>query len=277
MKSNERYFLEGFERVVRVLEVLRRGGKPLRLSHISSLVDLPTTSTYRIMRTLEQLEFIVRDVDTRRYWLGPRLLDFGLAVLNSLEPRHVALPYMEHLAELTGETVNFSFLIGSRAILAEVVEGTHVLAVRRRVGHSFPPHVSSVGKVLLADLTEDKVRRLLGEGPLEALTEKTKTSIADLLKELEMVRQVGYAMNDEESTTGLRAVGAPVRDMRGRVVAALSVIGPTMRVSDDRLSMEWPHLVVSTAEAISRALGHRQPASNATDPSQGSPNARLRA
>jgi IclR family transcriptional regulator, acetate operon repressor len=161
---------------------------------------------------------------------------------------------LEELAERTRETVNIGVLSGSGVVYVDQVSSAHLIASTNWVGRRTPLHASSSGKVLLAHMPEPERKQLLGR-PLEAVTARTVTDPARLLRQLDEVRARGYATIQDELEEGLNAVAAPVRRLSGEVVAALSVSGPSFRVRSVDLA-RLGRLTIDAAGAVSRRLGY---------------------
>jgi DNA-binding IclR family transcriptional regulator len=197
----------------------------------------------------------VRDPGTGRYRLSLRVFQIGSHALDALDLPARAMPALEALGAATEETVHLAVLDGAEAIFIGKVESPRPLRLYSQVGRRCPAHCTAVGKVLLAYAGSEQ-RALAAARPLKRYTAKTITSAAALERELEEVRRRGYATDEEEFEDGIRCVAAPVRDYRGRVVAALSVSVPAARLPRARAAA-LVEQVLDTARRVSEALGHR--------------------
>jgi len=159
----------------------------------------------------------------------------------------------EALAADVGETVNVAILDGDRVINISEVRGPAAVALHTWVGQSTPPHATSSGKVLLAHAAPDP-RALLGDD-LPRFTERTVTDVDTLLVQLDEIRDRGWAGTVEEYEVGLNALAAPVRDHTGSVVAAVSVSGPSYRLTPSDFPAVGERLLAAAAD-VSRRLGH---------------------
>jgi DNA-binding IclR family transcriptional regulator len=157
---------------------------------------------------------------------------------------------MEELARETGEVIHLAVLDGSDIVYLEKKGQGQILTVATRVGGRNPAYASSMGKILLADLSESELKKVLGRGRLKKLTANTITEMPRLLEELARIREQGFALDNEETFPGIRCVGAPIRDSGGKVIAAVSVTVPAQRMSDDRVRELW-RMVTGTARMIS--------------------------
>jgi DNA-binding IclR family transcriptional regulator len=212
---------------------------------------------FRVLNTLEAAGFLEKDPQSGKYRLGLKILDLAGRVWGRHDIRQISSPYMEELARETGEVTHLAVLDGSDIVYLEKRGQGQILTVATRVGGRNPAYASSMGKVLLADLSESELRTVLGRGKLKKLTPNTITEIPRLMEELAHIREQGFALDNEENFPGIRCVGAPIRDAGGRVVAAVSVTVPVQRMNDERVRELW-RLVTNTARMISERVAAEQ-------------------
>ena len=229
----------------------------LSLAEISREVDAHKSSVFRVLTTLEAAGFLEKDPQSGKYRLGLKILDLAGRVWGRHDIRQIASPYMDELARDTGEVTHLAVLDGADIVYLEKRGQGQILTVATRVGGRNPAYASSMGKVLLADLSESELRTVLGRGRLTKLTPNTITDIPRLMEELAHIREQGFALDNEENFPGIRCVGAPIRDAGGRVVAAVSVTVPVQRMSDERVRELW-RLVTNTARMISERVAAEQ-------------------
>lgn len=239
----------------RLLKVFRSRETDLGVSELSRRLGLGKSTVHRLCATLEHHGYLVRDPGTGRYRLSLRVFHIGSHALDALDLPARAMPALEALGAVTEETVHLAVLDGAEAIFIGKVESPRPLRLYSQVGRRCPAHCTAVGKVLLAYAGAGQ-RALVAARPLKRYTPKTITSTAALERELEEVRRRGYATDEEEFEDGIRCVAAPVRDYRGRVVAALSVSVPAGRLPRARAA-SLVEQVLDTARRVSEALGHR--------------------
>lgn len=238
-------------RALSVLRALRTADGELGVATIARIVELPTTTVHRILRTLVVAGYVVQNVATERYHLGREAYLLGRAVANSLG-FDAALPLIETLSADTGESVNLVVRDGHGGLVVLRIESSQPLRFTQPVGTRIPLHCTSSGKVLLAfgDDPEADVRSL---GRLERFTPDTVTSPAKLIQELGAIRQQQHSVNRGERIPGVCGVAAPVLGSDGAVIAALAVQGPEFRIPADRVAALAPQ-VVGVAQAIASAL-----------------------
>jgi IclR family transcriptional regulator, KDG regulon repressor len=220
------------------------------LAELSDQIDLHKSSIHRTLNTLVGAGFLEKDPVTGRYRLGLILLELAGNVLSRYDFREIANPYLENLAQKTGEIIHLSILDGSDIVYLDKIGISQPLTVSTNIGGRSPAYSSAMGKVLLADLEKDEVVNLLGKKPLKKMTHTTITEKNMLLSVLECVKADGYAIDDEEAFLGIRCVAAPLKNRGGRVIAAISATVPIQRM-DRKRTEELCAMVVKTASEIS--------------------------
>jgi IclR family KDG regulon transcriptional repressor len=248
-RDPETYNVRAVERATRILSSLDGDHAERGVSEIAQATGLHKATAHRIIMTLLNCGFLERTADGERVRLGLRLVELGLGALRDLDFRRVAFPYMQQLVERFDETCDLGIFDRGRVLYVEVVHSEHSLTVAARIGRHLPVHCTASGRVFLAFLPPEVVEPILS-APLLVCTEKTITSPAQLREELEATRQRGYGLDDEEFEVGIRAVSAPIWDIDGNVIAALSMPGPTNRMSPERIP-EIAQALIEAARAIS--------------------------
>lgn len=247
--------VQSVDRAVRVLEMLAREGES-GVTEIARELGVHSSTASRLITALANHEMVERLGETRRVRLGIGLLRLAGVTASRLDVTSQAQPICDSVAEELGETVNVAVLAGEVAINVCQATGTSTVAMQNWVGQRTVLHATSSGKILLAHLDDDERDARL-KPKLERFTEHTLTSAADLIDQLRTVYDSGWASAVEELETGLNAVAAPIRGHDGTVLAAISVAGPTYRLSPERLP-DAAVTVVRAAEAISRRMGYQE-------------------
>lgn len=247
--------VQSVDRAVRVLEMLAREGES-GVTEIARELGVHSSTASRLITALANHEMVERLAETRRVRLGIGLLRLAGVTASRLDVTSQAQPVCDALAEELGETVNVAVLAGEVATNVCQATGTSTVAMQNWVGQRTVLHATSSGKILLAHLDDDERDARL-KPTLERFTEHTLTSAADLIDQLRTVYDSGWASAVEELETGLNAVAAPIRGHDGTVLAAISVAGPTYRLSPERLP-DAAVTVVRAAEAISRRMGYQE-------------------
>jgi len=256
----------GTQAVLRAIGLLKAftPERPERgLADLAQAVSLNKTTAYRLLTALASEGLVERNGEA--YRLGPELLALGARAHGAGELRAAARGELDALAAETRETVTLEVLVGRDTLILDEAMGTHVLGTTPSVGTRWPAHTTSTGKVMLAHAPDAALAAFLEE-PLAAPTPRTLSDAAAFRRELARVRDRGYAVSAEELETGFVAVGVPIRSASGDVVAALSVGGPRMRLTAERVSALGARLPAAAAR-VSELLGCRQnPTARATRP-----------
>ncbi|HJU64041.1 MAG TPA: IclR family transcriptional regulator [Gemmatimonadaceae bacterium] len=258
----------GTQAVLRAMAILKAfsdGRVEWSATELARALGLNKTTVFRILSALEREGMVVRTPAGNAYRLGPDAIVLGAQALRSNDLRTVARPELEELARRSGETVTLEVLVGDDVLIVDEITSRYVVGSTSEVGTRWPAHATSTGKVMLAAIRHgasgsDHARHSARSGRLTSLAPRTVGTTRALAGELDRVWRRGYATAIEEIEAGFVAVGAPVRDHEGRVVAAVSAGGPKARLTKERIP-EFVALVRASADAVSLRLGYRQPLS----------------
>ncbi len=251
----DRATVQSLERALDILEALAASGQGVGIVDLSTRVSLHVSTVHRLLATLVRRGYARQHAHSGQYALGFRLLNFSRAVQEQSDLRTEARTYLMRLTENSGETSNLIVLHQNQAMYIDQVQSPRLARIFAEIGRCVPLHSTGGGKAILACLGEEERAALLAGHNLESLTPHTITSIEALEQVLMQVRAQGYAVDDEEQEEGVRCVAAPVRDHTGRVAAALSVSGPTSRMTRERIT-ELGQIVVAACEELSREIGY---------------------
>jgi len=220
-------FSQSLERGLLILASFSEARPVLGIADLARGVELNKSTTHRYVATLAKLGYLQQDPDTKKYSLGPRVVDLGFAAINSMEITRVAAQPLQALSDETGYTVSMAVLDGPDIVYIDRRRSgrasSFAMALNLHVGSRLPAYCTSMGKVLLAYQEPAALRALLDRTDLARRGPKTITAREQLTTALARVRQAGIAVNDEELAAGLRSVAAPVRDRSGTVVAAVNI------------------------------------------------------
>ncbi|MDL4773295.1 IclR family transcriptional regulator [Actinomadura xylanilytica] len=241
--------VRSLERTFELLEHLADAGGEMALSELTEVSGLPMPTIYRLMRTLVNQGY-VRQEPSKRYALGPRLIRLGESASRLLGS--LARPALTRLVDEVGETANMAILEGDEAMYVAQVPSRHSMRMFTEVGRRVLPHCTGVGKALLAQLPEQRVRALLDRTGMPARTSRTFTAPGALMAELARIREQGYALDDEEQEIGVRCVAVPLPG--APALAALSVSGPSARLRAQTVAEVVP-ILLNVAEGFSREFG----------------------
>ena len=251
---------QSLERGLAILTTFRSAQPLLGVSDLARQVGLSRSTAHRYITTLTGLGYLQQDSATKKYRLGPRVLDLGFSAINSMELRHVSAPHLRQLSQTTKHTVNMAVLDGEDIVYIERCRaaGPEEIDLNLHVGSRLPAYCTSMGKVLLAFLPPAELRSFLEHVQLARRGPNTITVKRELAKELARVRARGFAVNNEELAYGLRSIAAPVRSQTGDVVAAINIAVHRSLVSMDELLEDLAAAVTETADEISAHIGFGQ-------------------
>jgi IclR family pca regulon transcriptional regulator len=247
--------VQSLERGLAVLGAFDSDHPALTLSDVARRTDLTRATARRLLLTFEMLGFMRSD--GRLFELTPKVLDLGYAYLSSLHIGDIAQPYMEALSERVHESVSCAVLDGTQIVYVARVPTTRIMTITLALGSRLPAVCTSLGRVLLAELEPSEFDRFLETAGFERHTDRTIVDRAQLVKVLEDVRRQGWALVDQELEEGLRSIAAPLRDRRGRAVAAINCSTQAGRVSMKELRTTFIPALVATADEINARLAKR--------------------
>ncbi|MGP8244689.1 MAG: IclR family transcriptional regulator [Bryobacteraceae bacterium] len=246
------YLSKAIGRALDVLERFTDERTTLSLKEISNGMDLPESSLFRILLTLESRGYLHQNADGS-YRLTPRLL-YGKMHEHAEQIRQAAHPYLHSLATRFDETASISYLFDHCIQVLDTVEALHQMRFTNRPGRVLPPHCSSMGKSITAFQSQERIDRIMEGYGLIRRTPRTIADRATLFQEFEIIRQRGYAVDREEATEGGFCIGAPIVIPGRPVISAVSLSMPVVRVNPE-LEPIMAAAVVKTAKAIAVALG----------------------
>ncbi|QGU94729.1 helix-turn-helix domain-containing protein [Clostridium bovifaecis] len=254
---NNNSTVQSVDRAINILEELSKEKEGLGLTELSQLVGLHKSTTHRLLLTLMERGYVDKNPNSGKYLVGVRTLNLGAAVLDRMDVKSVARPYVEKLSKETNEVVHLVILDGNEAVYIDKVESPKgSIRMYSQIGRRAPLYCTGVGKVLLTSLDNDTVRALMSGTKMIKHTKNTITNIDDLIEELDKIRKQGYGMDEVEHEEGIRCVSCPIYGMDGKIVAGISVSGPVFFITEERI----PELIKQTKEAarsISSQLGYK--------------------
>ncbi|MHB1162868.1 MAG: IclR family transcriptional regulator, partial [Chloroflexota bacterium] len=215
------------------------------------MVGIGRSKVHRLLDTLRFLSFVEQDPVSRKYRLGLRIFELAAAAASRFDLGPAARQSLQELVWATGETVNVGVLQGSEVLYVDSVQGFGPLRLEVDLGTRAPASVTALGKAILAFESPERVERVLSK-PLPAVTRNSITDPNRLREELHRTRELGHALDDEESFPGIRCVAVPLFDYSGAPIAAIAISGPAGRLPMSRL-LDLVEPLRETAERISVA------------------------
>lgn len=253
----ENNIIQSVDRALHILEILSTRKEGYGVTELSAKLPLNKTSVYRMLSTLVRHGLAEQDPETERYKIGYKVLELSSSLLDSIDLRTEAKPYLKELERLTNEVIHLVTYVRGEVVYIEKLEGNETLRMHSKVGNRAPMHCTGVGKVVLAHLPTSEVTQIIDRYKLDEHTPYTIKDKDVLLDHLQGVRAKGYALDLQENELGINCIAAPIFDHTGKVTAAVSVSGPTMRMTDERID-ELKHEIMETCKKISKRLGYME-------------------
>lgn len=255
MPAGDPYSIDIINVALDVVEILNDDSRVYRASEIARVLGINRTRIFRILKTLQAKGYVDCDPDTQGYRLGVKFLRIGENVRERMDLRREAEPVLVELARRTGDSAHLLILQGQRAVTIDRRQGENRLQVASPIGQSLPLYVGASPKILLAYMPEEERERVIQSMRLQRFTQKTITDANELRRCLDAIRRDGYAVDEEDFEVGVIAIGAPVRDVTGRVVAGVTITTPDSRYSQERKS-ELIRLVIEASDRLSKKMGY---------------------
>jgi DNA-binding IclR family transcriptional regulator len=247
--------LTSLEKALRLIDAVAKA-KSVGLRELAAEMGFPPSTVHRLLAVLTASRYLAQDPESKKYRLSLKFLELGTVVRDDLDVITAARPHMTTLMEATSETVNLAFFDEVGIVYVDQVANSNsLLRMFTRVGTRAPLHCTGVGKACMAGLPEEFVTDYWCSADKQRYTDKTITDEASLRRELQDVRRLGYAVDDEEMEIGVRCVASAIHQHRSGIVAGVSISGPSSRLTTERIPLVG-ELVRQAAERISADLGH---------------------
>ncbi len=255
-KDKSEYIIQAVSHALDLLEQFHDDVDELGVTELSKRLKLHKNNVFRLLATLESRGYIEQNKATENYRLGLKALELGQTFIKQMGLLRQARPILDRMVEENNETSYVSIFKENHIVYLDVVETNLTVRVVSRVGSRLPAYCTASGKVHLAFMSSEELEATLAE---QNLVQHTPTTLAEkdkLMAELEKIRSQGYAVDNEELDPGVRCIAAPIRDYTRRIVGAVSVSGPSMRLGDKRLEEELIPMVLRAGEDLSTRLGY---------------------
>lgn len=254
--------IQSLERAFAILEEISRHRDGATLTDLSRTLGLHTSTLYHLVKTLTALGYLRQGEDSKRYRLGRGMFLLAAACREEVELTNAVKPYLERLAEETGESTHFAIWDRGTAVILARASGSKVLQMTERTGTPRPLHCTAIGKALLSGLSPAECEAAIRGLAFDIFTPTTLTGPAALLAQVDKARIEGVAFDDCEYNAEVRCMAVPVRDFRGKIAGAIGFSGPVWRMSLSQMAAFTPRCIAIAAE-LSEELGHRPTASDA--------------
>jgi IclR family KDG regulon transcriptional repressor len=251
------YIIQSVDHALDVMEAFQGEEDELGITELSRRLKLHKNNIFRILATLENRGYIEQNRVTDNYRLGLGTLELGQTYIRHTGLLRVARPITEELGKKVNENVYIGILKENYAFYLDVVESAHTVRVLSRVGCRVPTYCSAMGKAQLAFETPETIAEVLGKKELKKFTPSTISDRDKVVEHLALVKELGYAVDDEEWDEGVRCVAAPIYDYTRKVVGAVSISAPSVRMPMEQVKMEYVPMIIEACEEISDRLGYK--------------------
>jgi DNA-binding IclR family transcriptional regulator len=259
--DRQRVGVQSLGRAFAILEEVARHREGIGLADLSKLVGLHNSTTFHLAKTMVSLGYLRQEKETKRYRVGRPLFALAASALDEIEMVNVATPVLEELSRETSESSHFAVRMGDAVVVIARTSGPGAFQLTDRVGVVRPAHCTALGKIILASLRPDQLKRFLERVDMKPSTGKSITDVAVLLREIAEIRRTGIAFDDGEFNPEVRCVAVPVTDFTGQVIGALGISGPIWRLSNQALHNS-AQIVQAAAGRLSREFGAKSAASS---------------
>ncbi len=258
-QDRQRVDVQSLGRAFAILEAVARQREGIGLADLSKLVGLHNSTTFHLAKTMVSLGYIRQEKETKRYRIGRPLFALAASALDEIEMVNLATPVLEELSRETGESSHFAVRMGDAVVVIARTGGPGAFQLADRVGVVRPAHCTALGKVILASLSDDQLKRFVERVELTPSTEKSITDVRALLREIAGVRRAGVAYDEGEFNVEVRCIAVPVRDFTGQIAGALGISGPIWRQTS-RAQQANTKALQAAAHRLSAAFGARRAA-----------------
>ena len=228
-KSTPRKTIGSVQRALDILNLFDKSRIELGNAEIAKLLDLPIGTASGLIYTLKINNYLDQNPSNRKYRLGLKLAERAAVLLDQLDLRKVAAPFLEEIRDWCGESVNLAVRDGNQVVYIERMFGDHSLGIRSELGRRGYLHSTSLGKAIIAFLPESELKSTLEGYEYIPVTSLSIVNESDLIKDLSLIKQRGYSIDEQENELGGRCVGAPIFDRDGYPIAAISISVPIQR------------------------------------------------
>ncbi|MCI7738939.1 MAG: IclR family transcriptional regulator [Lachnospiraceae bacterium] len=242
------------ERIFKTIEYLAQYG-PMGLLELSKGLDLNKTTVHRILNSLICMDYVKQDPETLKYRLSFKFCGISNQILSQNNIIDLARPYIKALAEKTGETVHLVEIDGCNAVYIDKVEASQSsVRLVSMVGKTIPLYCSGVGKAILADMSDEKIRSIWERSDIQKMTEYTITDYEKFCDVIAKIRRDGYSLDNEENELGVKCIAVSLKGFQGKPTYAISISAPKDRMDEERMKT-FQEMILATKQAIQKEMG----------------------
>ena len=250
--------VQSVHRALSILEMLANNPDGLGVIELSEKLKLPNSTSHRLLKTLIARDFVYQNKENERYYVSMKLAQLSSNIINNIDLRQIARPYIEQLSQAVNEVIHLSIRDDNSVVYIDKVESNRTLRMFSQIGKRAMLHCTGVGKALLSGLTDEQIKAIINQTGLTKFTENTIVSMDDLFKEIETIRANEYALDREEHEEGIYCISVPIKDYTGHTVAAFSISGPVERIKHEIEHGNYKDKILQTSKLISHKLGYQK-------------------
>lgn len=247
--------IQSLDRALRLVDLIS-ATEGIGCSELSKKIGLERTTVFRLLETLLAHKYVGRNPITKKYTLGGKVLDLASKARKEMRFQDMGRPFLKKLAQMTGETAHLAVFNEGEVIIVDQEIGSHRIGVHTFIGMREPVYCTALGKALLSQLGDREIMGIVKKKKFSAYTKNTITTLVKLKKAINLARNSGYALDDEEYKAGIRCLAAPVLDHRGVAVAAIGISGPADRVTKKKLDY-FSKIIREIGGNFSEQIGYR--------------------
>ena len=248
--------IQSVERALTLLNALSDYPSGIKITRLADLVGLTKSTTHRLLSTLINLKYVMKDEETDRYKLGFQIINLSRNQLSNMNVITSAKPSLQKLAQDVNETVHLCIEDNGEIMYVDKIESNRAVRMFSQIGSRAPMYSTGIGKVLLSGMTEARLEETISKIDFVPITKTTITTKEELIAEIKKVKKYGYALDNGENEEGLRCIAAPIYSFDGKIVAGFSISGPNNRMTMDLINNELIEKAKKTATEISQSLGY---------------------
>lgn len=248
--------VQSLERALTILNKISEYPDGIPIARLSEQVGLTKSTTHRLLATMANMNYVVKDEETDKYKLGLQILFLSRNLFNNFNIVNTAKRYLEKLSQEVNETVHLCIEDHGEVIYIDKIESNQTIRMYSRIGSRAPMYCTGVGKILLSGMDKDYFEELISKMNFIPKTPTTITSKEEFVKEIEKVKSQGFALDNSENEEVLRCIASPIYDHKGKIIASFSVSGPSNRVTMDVINHTLIEKMKQYSLEISKNLGY---------------------
>lgn len=257
MQKSKSNLIQSVDRALQIIECFSKKDNELGVTEIANRLHLHKSTTFGLLTTLENRQYLTQNLENGKYSLGIKLFELGKLVEDGMDLRKICLPYLKELVDKYDETAHLAMRNGNEATYIEKVEGESGIKMGSQLGKRVYMYCTGAGKAILAFMTDEEINNIIKNARFTQFTCNTITEPDKLKDELRKIRKAGYSVDNEEIELGLRCIAAPIMDYSKAPVGSISIAGPTSRMGDEKvysISKDLKYI----ADKISETLGYEK-------------------